>query len=318
MTTSIGSLQNVPVRFCKTEDGAHIAYVVIGPSDHVAATAVVEQAAGKAPKRKSKMRSTRSVTTPLVLLPGLGMLKEDWADFAFELSKSRLCVMADYRGLGDSMLPNQPPNMEGGKFVPSCSLQNWLTPPQLDIFFESTRTTKLPRLATDVLEIVRDLFWAKHAHGGKAWKRFNLLGHGMGGAVAQTVSLVVMSGSPFENVAFTSNFDPEDPRKEGMGIEHLVLLGASARAVNQGYGGGVFEALSKDDLGEVGALMGYGQDKEQVTAMWRTGRRPRVVIGGFSEPEMIAASHCLINVRFYALSFGPPIEMPLCHSAPAI
>lgn len=73
-TTSLGALAGVPIRFARTADGAHLAYVVVGPSDH---------AKPSEKKRKGKMRSTRAVTTPLVMLPGLGMVKEDWGDFAY-------------------------------------------------------------------------------------------------------------------------------------------------------------------------------------------------------------------------------------------
>lgn len=273
IATNIGGL-STRLRFCKTSDGAHLAYVVIGPTDHQASS-------GNANKRKSKMRSTRSVTTPVVMLPALGMLKEDWGEFAFELSKNRQVLLLDYRGLGDSLMPNQPlPLGEDGAFIASSSIFNFNPSKQVDDYYESTRTTKLPRLANDVLEIIRDCFWSREAYGGKAWKRFNLLGHGMGGAVAQTMSLVLMPSSPMADPQYTSEFDPNDPRKEGMGIEHLVLLGASARAVNQGYGGGVFEALSKDDIGEAGALMATApEDKKILSEIWRTGRRPRIMIG---------------------------------------
>lgn len=184
--------------------------------------------------------------------------------------------------MGDSLLPNQPLPLDAqGNFIPSSSLSNFDPPKALDDFYESTRATKLPRLATDVLEIIRDLFWSKEAHGGKPWKRFNLLGHGMGGAVAQTMSLVIMDGSPFANQAFISEFDPNDAKREGLGLEHLVLLGSSARASNQ-FGGGVFEALAKGDMGQVGDLFSHGPEKEAVISIFRTGRRPRVIIGSFS------------------------------------
>ncbi|KAI9034227.1 Alpha/Beta hydrolase protein [Hyaloraphidium curvatum] len=271
--TTIGGLR-VPLRFCRTSDGAHIAYAVVGPAEH--GTGAPKRAA----KTRRRMKPAWATTTPLVMLPALGMLKEDWGAFAFELSKTRLCVLPDWRGLGDSLQPGQPVPIHDGRLVPSCEVSDPLdVSPEMEDFYESKRSTKLPRLATDVCEVLRDLFWSRSdPYGGKQWKRFNLLGLGMGGIVAQTMSLVIMPSSPLEDAQFTSAFDPDDPRGEGLGIEHLVLLGTSARANNQGYGGGVFEALSKGDMGVAGQLMAHGADKPGVGDIWRAGRRPRIVI----------------------------------------
>ncbi|KND04578.1 uncharacterized protein SPPG_00298 [Spizellomyces punctatus DAOM BR117] len=127
---SSSETHDTTTQFYKTPDGATIAYHVLG---------------------------AKNVGIPLILVMGLTGVKEDWAHFAYDLSRTRPVCVLDNRGIGESSLsPPLPPFRD---------------PPQLTI----------TQMATDVFSILLHL----------KWHRFHLLGMSMGGMIAQQLALLL-------------------------------------------------------------------------------------------------------------------------------
>ncbi|KAI9100640.1 Alpha/Beta hydrolase protein [Phlyctochytrium arcticum] len=101
--------------------------------------------------------------TPILLIMGLGGVKEDWGPFAQALAQDRQVCIMDNRGLGESKQ--------------SAPIPPFRDPPQLTIM----------QMATDAFSILCHL----------DWKRCHLLGASMGGMIALQLALLLRGRDDF-------------------------------------------------------------------------------------------------------------------------
>ncbi|KAJ3089279.1 hypothetical protein HK102_006776 [Quaeritorhiza haematococci] len=183
-------------QYLQLQDGAKLAYAILGKEHNV---------------RK---------TTPILMVMGLGGVKEDWTHLSQALSRTRQVCIVDNRGMGESLLPARSKKTDG----------------QLPPFLDGSDLTIL-QLATDIFDLLLHL----------KWHEFHLLGMSMGGMIAQQLILLLRGRDDFNPTSLILiATTPRSPRSPLAGL--LTSIQSDATTLKSTSGTGAIPPEKKKEI----------------------------------------------------------------------